>query len=78
LYLRVTAHARIAAHHDGRCSRGITFVACRDGSHITVAPIQDMISPVGAMPCRNFAVGDMIEAADALSARPRQSAQGEQ
>jgi hypothetical protein len=68
-YLPVTSYAHNAAHDDRVLSR---CVACPDHSHGKAATIPGLVSPVGAMPCRKSAVGDLI-GADFLSARPRQS-----
>jgi hypothetical protein len=71
-HLPVTYYAHNNAAHDDRaCYRGVTVVACLNHSHGNAVTNQGLVSPVGAMPCRESAVGDSIEA-DFLPARPKQ------
>lgn len=75
------SHLTPSAPHKmmGLKSRGITFVACRNRSHLVAAAKFRQDQPTGAMPCRKSAVvhvRDIIEA-EVLSARPRQSARAD-
>jgi hypothetical protein len=68
-YQPLASHAVYAVQDDRAYSRGITIVACRDGSHTKAVANPREISPAGAMLCRKSAVGDIIEAG-VLSAKP--------